>query len=81
MQRDLDISVLIDEPATNSYVLIYGRAEILSENLRSYPALRTMLEKYNTPESEIEEGLDELSAPVRVLVRLRPQQFVARWEE
>ncbi len=81
LRHDLDISVLIDEPATNSYVLAYGRAEVFSENLRTYPALRAMLEKYGTPEIEIEESLDELSAPVRVLIRLRPEQFVARWEE
>ena len=47
--------------------------------VRTYPALRAMLLKYNVPEGDIEEGLDELSASVRVLLRLRPQQFVARW--
>jgi PPOX class probable F420-dependent enzyme len=77
--RAPDISVLVDEPATASYVLAYGRAEVLTENLRTYSVLRTMLEKYTTPDNEIEEGLDELTSPVRVLVRLRPQQFVTRW--
>jgi len=78
LQRDLDISVLVDEPATASYVLAYGRAEIFAEHLRSYPALRLMLEKYDVSDDEIEEGLDELSSPERVLIRLRPQQFVTR---
>jgi PPOX class probable F420-dependent enzyme len=81
MRRDLDISVLVDEPATASYVLAYGRAEIFSENLRASPQLRVMLEKYGVPENEMDEGLAELSTPERVLVRLRPQQFVARWGE
>ena len=81
MRHNLDISVLVDEPATASYVLAYGRAEVFSENLRAFPALHTMLLKYRVPADEIEEGLDELSAPARVLIRLRPQQFVARSEE
>jgi hypothetical protein len=39
-----------------------------------------MLEKYGVPEKELDEGLAELSTPERVLVRLHPQQFVARWD-
>jgi len=78
MQRDQDISVLVDEPASARYVLAYGRAVFLDENLRAHPVLRLMLEKYNVSNEEMEEGLDELSRPERVLVRLRPEKMLAR---
>jgi PPOX class probable F420-dependent enzyme len=78
MRRDQDISVLVDEPASARYVLTYGRAEFLDENLRAHPILRSMLEKYNVSKEEMEEGLDELSRPERVLVRLRPEKTLAR---
>jgi len=78
MQRDHDISVLVDEPASARYVLVYGRAEFIGENLRAHPVLRSMLEKYNVSNEEMEEGLDELSSPERVLVRLRPQKMLTR---
>jgi PPOX class probable F420-dependent enzyme len=78
MQRDQDISVLVDDPATARYVLAYGRAEFVDKNLRAHPALRSMLEKYNVSAEEMEEGLDELSSPERVLVRLRPEKLLAR---
>jgi PPOX class probable F420-dependent enzyme len=78
MQQDRDISVLVDEPASAQYVLAYGQAEFLDENLRVHPVLRSMLEKYNVSTEEMEEGLDELSSPERVLVRLRPEKMLAR---
>jgi PPOX class probable F420-dependent enzyme len=78
MRRDQDISVLVDEPASARYVLASGRAEFLDENLRAHPVLRSMLEKYNVSTEEMEEGLDELSRPERVLVRLRPEKPLAR---
>ena len=78
MQRDQDISVLVDEPATARYMLVYGRAEFLDENLRAHLVLRSMLEKYNVSKEEMEEGLDELSSPERVLVRLRPEKILTR---
>ena len=78
MQRDQDISVLVDEPSSARYVLAYGRAAFLHENLRVHPVLRSMLEKYNVSNEEMEEGLDELSRPERVLVRLRPEKVLAR---
>ena len=78
MRRDQNISVLVDEPASARYVLAYGRAEFLDENLRAYPVLHSMLGKYNVAKEEMEEGLDELSSPERVLVRLRPEKPLAR---
>jgi PPOX class probable F420-dependent enzyme len=84
MRRDQNISVLVDEPASARYVLAYGRAEFLEENVRAHPILRSMLEKYNVSneglEEGLEEGLDELSRPERVLVRLRPEQLLTRLE-
>jgi hypothetical protein len=59
-------------------VLAYGRAEFLDENLRAHPVLRSMLEKYNVSKEEMEEGLDELSSPERVLVLLRPGKILTR---
>jgi len=78
MQRDQDISVLVDEPASARYVLAYGRAEFLDENLRAHPVLRSMLEKYNVSTEEMEDGLDELSSPERVLVRIIPEKMLVR---
>jgi len=78
MQRDQDISILVDEPASARYVLAYGRAAFLDENLRAHPVLRSMLEKYNVSNEEMEEGLDELSSPERVLVKLHPERMLAR---
>lgn len=77
MQRDQDADVLVDEPASARYVLAYGHAEFLNENLRVHPVLRSMLEKYNASNEEMEAGLDELSSPERVLVRLLPEKIVA----
>jgi PPOX class probable F420-dependent enzyme len=78
MQRDQDISVLVDEPASARYVLAYGRAEFLDVNLRAHPVLRSMLEKYNVSTEEMEDGLDELSSPERVLVRIIPEKMLVR---
>jgi PPOX class probable F420-dependent enzyme len=78
MQRDQDISVLVNEPESARYVLAYGRAEFLDENLRAHPVLRSMLEKYGVSKEEMEEGLDELSRPERVLVRLCPEKMLTR---
>ena len=55
-----------------------GKLEFLDENLRTHPVLRSMLEKYNVSNEEMEEGLGELSSPERVLVRLRPEKLLAR---
>jgi PPOX class probable F420-dependent enzyme len=78
MRRDQAVSVLVDDPASAHYVLVYGRAEFLVENLRAHPVLRSMLEKYNVSKEAMEEGLDELSRPERVLVRLRPEKMLTR---
>jgi PPOX class probable F420-dependent enzyme len=80
MQSNQDISILVDEPASARYVLAYGRAAFLDENLRAHPVLRSMLEKYNVSKEEMEEGLDELSSPERVLVKLHPERMLARLE-
>jgi PPOX class probable F420-dependent enzyme len=80
MRRDQNISVLVDEPDNARYVLAYGRAEIFDENLRAHPVLRSMLEKYDVSKEEMEKGLDELSRPERVLVRLRPEKMLSHLE-
>ena len=73
IRRDPAISLIIDDGA-HGYVAAYGRAEIVTENLRR--AARPIVDKYMS--DDIEGGLEMVSAPDRVLVVLRPDRLLTR---
>lgn len=73
IRRDPAISLIVDDSA-HGYVAAYGRAEIITEGLRT--AARPIVEKYLS--DDIERGMAMVTAPNRVLVVLRPKKLVVR---
>lgn len=73
IRRDPAISLIVDDGA-HGYVAAYGRAEIVTENLRV--AARPIVEKYMS--DDFERGLAMVTAPNRVLVVLRPKSLLVR---
>jgi PPOX class probable F420-dependent enzyme len=76
LKRDPAISLIVDEPATHTYIVAYGRAEILEK----YPEdlLRSIVEKY-LPAEQINSAVQGIiNDPNRVLVRLQPEKLLSR---
>lgn len=81
--RDPNISVIINDPATNIYVTAYGRAEIAEKE--RYPKLsNTILEKY-IPAERREQfnavarmNLERIERAERVVIVLTPEKIAVR---
>lgn len=77
--RDPNISVIINDPATYTYVTAYGRAEIVE--LERYPELsKAILEKY-TPAEKREQfaaAMQDIERASRVVIVLKPEKVVGR---
>lgn len=72
--RDPNISVIVNDPATHTYVVAYGRAQIVE--LERYPELsETIVEKYVPLEQR--QQFAEVSQPIerasRVVIVLKPE--------
>ena len=77
--RDPNISVIVNDPVTHTYVVAYGRAEIVG--LERYPELgNTIVEKYipagQRPQfSAATQAIEQAS---RVIIVLKPEKMVGR---
>ena len=74
LQRDPSISLIVDDVETPKYVVAYGRAEIIEQNVAELA--RPIIEKYAPPE-RAEQMVDMVrNDPKRVLVVLRPEKML-----
>src|SRR2546425_3285589 len=74
LKRDPSISLIVDDIATHKYVVAYGRAEIIEQDVAELA--RPIIEKYAPPERA--EQMVEMvrNDPQRVLVVLRPEKML-----
>ncbi len=75
LQRDPAISLIVDDLALHKYVVAYGRAEIIEQNVGEL--VRPIIQKY-VPADQIEQWVKRVGDdPTRVLVILHPEKVVA----
>ncbi len=73
IRRDPQISLIVDDPAIQTYVVASGRATILEDN--PLALARPLLAKH-LPADRLEESLSMVTAADRVLVELRPSKIL-----
>lgn len=79
IRRDPNISVIINDPGTYTYVVAHGRAEIVE--LERYPELgNAILEKYMSAEQrqQFEASIQAIERASRVVIVLKPEKVVGR---
>jgi PPOX class probable F420-dependent enzyme len=77
--RDPNISVIVNDPVTHTYVTAYGRAEIVG--LERYPELESaILEKYIPADQhqQFTATNQAIERASRVVIVLKPQKVVGR---
>jgi PPOX class probable F420-dependent enzyme len=77
--RDPNISVIVNEPATNTYVLAYGRAEVVE--LERYPEHWNAITAKYRPEEKREQyatAMQAIERMSRVIIALKPEKMVGR---
>jgi len=75
--RDPNISVIVSDPVTHTYVTAYGRAEIVE--LERYPELgNTIVEKYIPADQrqQFEASNQAIERASRVVIMLKPEKVV-----
>jgi PPOX class probable F420-dependent enzyme len=76
IKRDPNISLIVDDLQTHQYVVAYGRAEIIEQNI--VEGTRLAIQKY-VPANQLEQRVKAITDdPARVLVVLHPEKFVTR---
>src|SRR3989454_6603533 len=74
LKRDPSISLIVDDVETHKYVVAYGRAEIIEQNVGELA--RPIIEKY-VPADRLEQSVKMVGDdPTRVLVVLHPEKIV-----
>lgn len=77
--RDPNISVMVNDPVTHTYVVAYGRAEIVG--LERYPELsNTIVEKYipADQQQQFSAANQVIERASRVVIVLKPEKVVSR---
>ena len=75
--RDPNISVMVNDPVTHTYVTAYGRAEIVG--LERYPELgNAIVEKYIPADQrqQFEASNQDIEQAIRVVIVLKPEKMV-----
>ena len=76
LRRDPAISLIVDDLALHKYVVAYGRAEIIENNVGELA--RPIIKRY-VPEDRVEQMVKGVTGdPSRVLIVLRPEKLLAR---
>jgi len=76
LKRNPNISLIVDDLESHKYIVAYGRAEIIEENIGELT--RPIIKRY-MPADQVEEGVKMIqNDPRRVLVVLRPEKIVTR---
>jgi PPOX class probable F420-dependent enzyme len=74
LKRDSSISLIVDDLATHKYVTVYGRAEIIEQNVGE--RARPIIKKY-VPADKIDQWVQMINNdPKRVLVVLHPEKII-----
>ncbi|MDQ2717440.1 MAG: TIGR03618 family F420-dependent PPOX class oxidoreductase [Chloroflexota bacterium] len=75
LKRDSSISLIVDDLLSRKYVVAYGRAEIIEQNVGELA--RPIIQKY-LPADQVEKMVQGVANdPGRVLVVLHPEKVVA----
>ncbi len=77
--RDPNISVIVNDPVTHTYVSAYGRAEIVA--LERYPELENAIVQKYIPADQRQQftaATQEISQASRVVIVLKPEKMVGR---
>ncbi len=77
--RDPNISIIVNDPVTHTYVTAYGRAEIVG--LERYPELvNAIVEKYVPAEQRqpFAAATQPIEQASRVVIVLKPEKLVGR---
>jgi PPOX class probable F420-dependent enzyme len=72
IKRDPSITLIVDDVASHQYLVAYGRAEIIEQNVAELS--RPLIEKYMP--NNVEQGMKMVSDPSRVLIVLRPEKIL-----
>ncbi len=76
IKRDPSISLIVNDLVTRTYVIAYGRAEMLEQETGE--GVRPILQKY-VPAERLEQSVKEINDdPARVLVILHPEKILTR---
>ena len=76
IQRDPNISVMVDDQASHQYVTVQGRAEIIDGNPAEIKKqMTTIVEKY-VPAQQRSQYDSLINDPGRVLIVVRPDKMV-----
>jgi PPOX class probable F420-dependent enzyme len=79
--RDPNISVMVNDPVTHTYVTAYGRAEIVG--LERYPELSNAIREKYIPADQRQQfaaasWTQEISRASRVVIVLKPEKVVSQ---
>ena len=74
LQRDPSISLIVDDVETHKYVVAYGRAEIIEQDVAELA--RPIIEKYTSPERAEQMVQMVGNDPKRILVVLHPEKVL-----
>ena len=76
IKRNAKISLIVDDPMSRTYVVAYGRAEIIEQNVGE--GVRPIIQKYVAAD-QVDQRIKAISDdPARVLVVLHPEKLVSR---
>lgn len=74
IKRDSSITLIVDDLETHKYVVSYGRAEVIEQNVGELA--RPVLKKY-VPADQLEQSVKMIgNDPSRVLVVLHPEKML-----
>ena len=74
LKRDPSISLIVDDLETHKYVVAYGRAEVIEQNIGELT--RPIIAKY-VPADQLEQSVKMIgNDPTRVLVVLHPEKML-----
>ena len=74
LKRDSSISLIVDDLETHKYVVAYGRAEVIEQNIGELT--RPIIAKY-VPADQLEQSVKMIgNDPGRVLVVLHPEKML-----
>lgn len=74
IKRDSSITLIVDDLETHKYVVAYGRAEVIEQNVGELA--RPVLKKY-VPADQLEQSVKMIgNDPTRVLVVLHPEKML-----
>lgn len=78
IKRNPDVSLIVNDQAAHTYLVAYGRAEIVEDNKDEIVALTLPIIKKYAPPDTVERMAASLLQQDRVVIVLRPERIVTR---